>query len=70
MKKNIDPVKDWLDAKAEEDQRIAAAGQYVRALPEIARCGHQLTEEEEGYYERHPELDKLCRNCVMNERAR
>lgn len=37
---------------------------------EILKCEHQLSESEVAYYERHPGLDKLCRKCVREERAR
>lgn len=33
-------------------------------------CGHQLTEYEAEYYQNHSNLDKLCKRCVMEERAR
>jgi len=33
-------------------------------------CGHQITEREFEYYQSHPDLDRLCKRCVMEERAR
>lgn len=47
----------------------------IRALrgtevKEIVNCDHQLTESEESYYQRHPEMDHLCGKCVKGDRAR
>lgn len=33
-------------------------------------CGHPLTESEFEYYENRRHLDRLCRRCAMEERAR
>jgi len=35
-----------------------------------AHCNHPLTESESNYYDNHPQLARLCKRCVMDERAR
>jgi len=35
-----------------------------------AHCNHPLTESESNYYDNHPQLARLCKRCVMEERAR
>lgn len=46
----------------------AAAYEEVYGPPKS--CGHQLTEAETEYYQNHPDRDRLCKRCVMEERAR
>jgi hypothetical protein len=33
-------------------------------------CGHQLSESEIDYYDNRPYMARLCKRCVMEERAR
>lgn len=33
-------------------------------------CGHQLTESEFEFYENRHHLDRLCKRCVMEQKAR
>jgi hypothetical protein len=51
----------------EREQQVLAAQKSRK--PSVITCGHQLTESEEAYYQRYPELDKLCSKCVESERA-
>ena len=42
----------------------------IRKVLAPKSCGHQLTELETEYYQNHSDLDRLCKRCVMEERAR
>lgn len=33
-------------------------------------CGHHLSESESAYYDSRPHMIRLCKRCVMEERAR
>jgi len=42
----------------------------VCQAPMFMGCGHQLTESESDYYDNRRHLPRLCKRCVLEERAR
>lgn len=53
------------------EERIFLQGAaYEIVYGPIASCGHQLTESENEYYLNRPTLDRLCKRCVLESRAR
>ncbi len=60
----------WHRWPAMRDNQVRLARHLSGLALAPKTCGHQLTESEFEYYENRRHLDRLCKRCAMEERAR